>query len=142
MIAQTAINPSTENRNRALAVDSRGAAPLKTSPRAEAWSEKPRSCKRLATRFRHNGFDYQQISRAANAAIFKQTWNGCSDPAVCYEIVRIREREGFEIGGRFVEPAEVYPNPGAWGVDGWTVGDRESAFRKFQEVVNSQTQTK
>jgi hypothetical protein len=110
---------------------------LKTSRRAQAESEKRRSYKPLPTRFRHDGFDYRQIAREANAAIYEQIWNSCSNPAVCYEVIRIRQREGFQIGGRFVEPAEVYPNSEAWGVDAWTMQDKESAFRKLREVVAS-----
>ncbi len=43
------------------------------------------------------------------------------NPSISYEVIRIRRREGFQIGGRFVEPAEVYPNSEAWGMDGFTL---------------------
>jgi hypothetical protein len=33
-----------------------------------------------------------------------------------------------------VEPAEVYPNSEAWGVDGFTFTDRNKAFDKFFEI--------
>jgi len=89
----------------------------------------------LPTRFRHSGFDYRQIAREGNVAIYEQIWNCCSNPAVCYEVIRIRHREGFQIGDRFVEPAEVYPNSEAWGVDSWTMQDKVAAFRKLREAV-------
>jgi len=89
----------------------------------------------LPTRFRHDGFDYRQIAREGNAAIYEQTWSRCSNPSVCYEVVRIRRREGFEIDGRFVEPAEVYPNSEAWGVDGFTLTDKDAAFAKLRELA-------
>jgi len=38
------------------------------------------------------------------------------------------------IHGRFVEPAEVYPNSEAWGTDGFTVTDKERAFAKLREI--------
>ena len=69
------------------------------------------------------------------------TWNAGFNPAVCYEVIRIRQREGFQIGGRFVEPAEVYPNSEAWGVDGWTMQGKEAAFRKLREVVVERART-
>ena len=47
----------------------------------------------------------------------------------------IRCRDEFDIGGRLVEPAEVYPNSEAWGMDGWTMRDKGVAFRKLREVV-------
>jgi hypothetical protein len=108
---------------------------IKTRARVEAWSKKRHSCKPLPTRFRRDGFNYRQIAREPNAAIYEQTWTGCSDPSVCYEVIRIRRHEGFQINGRFVEPAEIYPKAEAWGVDGFTLTDKDAAFAKLREVA-------
>src|SRR5947209_2511384 len=108
---------------------------IKTRAAAQAWSKKGRCYKPLPTRFRRDGFEYRQIAREGNAAIYEQTWSGCAEPSVCYEVIRIRRRGGFQIGGRFVEPAEVYPNSGAWGVDGFTLTDKDAAFAKLRELV-------
>jgi hypothetical protein len=108
---------------------------IKTRATAEAWGKKRHSCKPLPTRFRRDGFDYRQIAREGDAAIYEQTWSGCAEPSVCYEVIRIRRREGFQIDGRVVEPAEVYPRSGAWGVDGFTLTDKDAAFAKLQEVA-------
>ena len=110
---------------------------IKARATAEAGSNKQPSHKRLPTQFRRDGFEYQQIAREAHAAIYKQAWTGNSEPTVCYEVIRIRRREGFQIDGRFVEPAEVYPNSDAWGVDGFTFTDKDAAFAKMQEVARS-----
>jgi hypothetical protein len=115
-----------------LPQDSRG---IKTRATAEAWSKKGHSYKSLPTRFRRDGFEYRQIAREGNAAIYEQTWSGCSEPSVCYEVIRIRRRDGFQIGGRFVQPAEVYPSSGAWGFDGFTLADKDAAFAKLRELV-------
>jgi hypothetical protein len=88
----------------------------------------------LPTRFRRDGFDYQQIARKGDAAIYEQRLIDCSNPSVCYEVIRIRRRDGFQIDGRFVEPAEVYPNSDAWGVDGFTLTDKDAAFAKLLKV--------
>jgi hypothetical protein len=88
--------------------------------------------KPLPVRFRHGGFDYRQIYRSGDFAVYQQTWKG-SDSAA-FEVIRIRQREGFEIGGRLVEPAEVYPNCEAWGADGSTVLSRDAAFEKLREI--------
>jgi hypothetical protein len=112
-----------------------GAHDSKTRARAEAWGKKRHSYKPLPTRFRRDGFEYRQIAREGNAAIYEQTWSGCSDPSVCYEVIHIRRREGFRIDGRLVEPAEVYPSSGAWGVDGFTLTDKDTAFAKLKEVA-------
>src|SRR5438270_5261209 len=80
----------------------------KTRATAMAGSGKGHSYKPLATQFRHDGFEYRRIARERNAAIYEQRWGSCADPSVCYEVICIRRRQGFHIGGRFVEPAEVY----------------------------------
>ena len=101
---------------------------------AEAWSQKSHFHRPLPTQFRHDGFDYRQIAREDDAAIYEQTWAGCSNPSVRYEVIRIRRRDGFHIDGRFVEPAETYPNSEAWGVDGFTLNDKEAAFARLREI--------
>src|SRR5205807_6177708 len=112
-----------------------GAFDIRTRATGEAWGKKCHSCKPLPTRFRHNGFNYRQIAREGDAAIYEQTWSGCPEPSVCYEVIRIRRRAGFQVDGRFVEPAEVYPSSGALGVDGFTLTDRDAAFGKLREVA-------
>jgi hypothetical protein len=112
-----------------------GTHDIKTRATAEAWGKKRHSCESLPTRFRRNGFSYRQIARERDAAIYEQTWNGCSDPSICYEVIRIRRRDGFQIDGRFVQAAEVYPNSDAWGVDGFTLTDKDGAFAKLRELV-------
>jgi hypothetical protein len=107
---------------------------IKTRARGEAGSKKGRFYKPLPTRFSRDGFNYRQIARERDAAIYEQTWRGCSNPSICYEVIRIRRREGFHIGSRFVEPAEVYPNSDSWGVDGFTLTDKDAAFAKMKEL--------
>src|SRR6266481_7752541 len=111
-----------------------GALDIKTRATAEAWGKKRDSCKSLPTQFRRDGFEYRQIAREGDAAIYEQTWSGCAEPSVCYEVIRIRRRDGFQIDGRLVEPAEVYPNSEAWGVDGFTLTDKDAAFAKLGEI--------
>jgi hypothetical protein len=110
-------------------------APIR-NPRstAEGGSKKRHFYRPLLKKFRRDGFDYRQIAREGNTAIYKQTWDGCPDAGVCFEVIRIRCREGFEIGGRFVEAAELYPNSEAWGVDGFTLTDRDAAFAKLRAL--------
>ena len=105
----------------------------KTSATAEAWSKKSHY-RPLAKAFPHEGFTFRQIARTKNAAIYEQTWNGCRNPSICYEVIRIRRRQGFQIAGRFVEPAEVYAASELWGADGFAFTNRESASVKFSEI--------
>ena len=111
-----------------------GAFDIKTRATAEAWGKKCHSCKLLPTRFRRDGFNYRQITREGDAAIYEQSWTSCPNPSVCYEVIRIRRRAGFQVDGRFVEPAEVYPTAEAWGIDGFTFTDRDAAFAKLREI--------
>jgi hypothetical protein len=112
-----------------------GALDIKTRAMAEAWSKKCHSCKPLPTRFRRDGFNYRQIAREGDAAIYEQSWSNCFNPSVCYEVICVRRREGFQIDGRFVGPAEIYPKAEAWGVDGFTLTDKDAAFAKLRELV-------
>ena len=124
-----------EKMTRCLPSLLQGARRNKTHATAEAWGKECRSYKPLPTRFRRDGFDYRQIGREVHAAIYEQMWSGCSNQSVCYEVVRVRRRAGFQIGERFVEPAEVYPNSDAWGMDGFTLTDKDAAFVKLRQLV-------
>jgi hypothetical protein len=106
----------------------------KTRATAEAGGKKSHY-RPLPKEFRRGGFTYRQIARERDAAIYEQTWNGCRNPSVSYEVIRIRRRDGFWIGKRLVEPAEVYPNSEAWGVDGFTLTDKDAAFAKFRKIA-------
>ena len=131
MSAMIASKLKPRGDNRPLSLPSRT---IKTRARTEARSKKQRSYKPLASHFGRDGFNYRQIAREGDAAIYEQTWSGCPNPSVCYELSRIRRREGFHIGARFVEPAELYPNSDAWGVDGFTLTDKDAAFVKLREA--------
>ena len=103
----------------------------KTTARAEAATKKRHFYNSVPTWFRRGGFDYRQIYREGDLAIYRQTCKGNENTAA-FEVIRIRQREGFEIDGRFVEPAEVYPNSEAWDVAGWTMQDKDAAFHKLR----------
>jgi|SRR5438552_2352225 len=105
----------------------------KACARAEAGGKKRHFYKPLPAQFRHDGFDYRQIARERDAAIYEQSWNG-NQTSAAFEVIRIRLREGFEVSCRFVEPAEVYPNSEAWGVNGWTVLTRDAVFEKLRAL--------
>jgi hypothetical protein len=109
------------------------------------WAQKTRAtadahtkeghCRPLPKEFRRGGFTYRRIARERDAAIYSQTWNGCPDPAVFFEVIRVRRREGFRIGPRFIEPAEVYPPRQRWGELGWSFCDKAAAFAKLREIT-------
>jgi hypothetical protein len=88
----------------------------------------------LPKEFQRDGFSYRQIAREGEAAIYEHTRNGNEDSAAL-EVIRIRQRERFEICGRVVAPAEIYPRSEAWGIDGFTLTKKDAAFRKFRGVA-------
>jgi hypothetical protein len=124
------------NVKRALAFvrHSTPAATNSTRSTAEGGTKKGRFYKPLLKEFRRSGFSYRQIARQGDIALYEQRWMRCPDATVCFEVIRVRQREGFQIGRRFVEPAEVYPASELWGVDGFTVTDRNKAWDKFFET--------
>jgi hypothetical protein len=101
---------------------------VETNATDERGGEKGPCYKPLREEFRQNGFNYRLIIREGDIAVYEQRWRGRSNTSVSYEVIRIRRREGVWIGSTFVEPAEVYPKSEAWGVDGCTFADKETAF--------------
>jgi len=95
--------------------------------------KKGHSYERLAKAFTLSGFGYRQIARQGNWAIYEQRWPGSEN--LCYEIIRIRREEATTFpSGRSYPAREVYPSSEAWGVDGFTVTDRNKAWDKFFEI--------
>ena len=95
--------------------------------------KKGHSYERLAKAFTLGGFGYRQIAREGNWAIYEQRWPGSEN--LCYEIIRIRREEATTFpSGRSYPAREVYPSSEAWGVDGFTVNDRNKAWDKFSEI--------
>jgi len=130
---------STVKRRRAFSEGSLPRLAQKTSARAEAGSKKGHFYRPLPKKFRRDGFNYRQIARQGDVAIYEQTWTGSAEPSPCWEVIRIRRREGFLIDGRLVEPAEVYPNSEAWGVNGLTFTDKDTAFAKLRDLARQST---
>jgi len=128
------MSPSKIKRVLAFVGDSIPRAARKTPSNAEGGSKKAHSYRPLPTRFLRDGFDYRQITREGDAAIYEQTWSGCADASACYEVIRIRRRAGFVMDGRFVRPAEVYAPSKLWGADGFTFTNRDKASCKLFEI--------
>jgi hypothetical protein len=126
---------SNVKRASALVGDSIPRSAQKTRATAEGRSKKRHFYKRLPALFRRDGFTFRQIAREGDAAIYEQRWTGCAEPSVCYEVVRVRFRDGFQICDKFVGPYEVYPKSEAWGVNGFTLIDKDAAFAKLREVA-------
>jgi hypothetical protein len=125
---------SVVKRASALVGDLMSPAARKTRARPEGGTKKGRFYRTLPTRFRRNSFEYRQLARKGDIALYEQVWSGCAEPSPSYEVIRIRRREGFRISGRFVEPAEIYPPSELWGANGFTFADTNKAWDKFFEI--------
>jgi hypothetical protein len=128
------MTPSKPKRACGLLGDWMPQAARKTRSSAEGRSKKGRFYKPLPKEFRRHGFNYRRIAREGDAALYEQRWTGCAEPSLCYEVIRIRWRDGFRIGEKFIEPYQVYPNSDAWGADGFTFTNRNKAWAKFLEI--------
>ena len=114
--------------------DSKATPPRKTSARVISTSKQGGYYNPLQTYFQRGEFYYRQIGREKDIAIFEQTWRGCSEPNVCWEVVVIRRHGGKTIKGHWVEPSEFYPSSSEWGKYGFTFPNRDKAWAKFFEM--------
>lgn len=97
----------------------------------------------LTTTFKHDGFNYRQIVREGDFAIYEQRWirrDGELSENVAFEVIRIQRHEATTFPNGAVYPArEAYPPSEAWGVDGFTPTDKDAAFNKFRQIVAGRT---
>ena len=97
--------------------------------------------KKIGKQFKKYGFDFKQIKRVGNVAIFEQSKPGWPDPR--YEIVRIGRHNGYYMGDQKIEAAETYPGNSLWGIQGWTATNLERAevhFKKACKRFNKEKQ--
>jgi hypothetical protein len=89
----------------------------------------------LKTEFTFAGFTYRRICREGDRAIYEQSWRGSEN--VAYEVVRIRRQKARTFpSGRSYPEREVYPRSEAWGKDGFTLTDKDAAFKKLSRLTN------
>ena len=121
---------------------SRGGPAGKTRSGAEC-APKKEHYRPIATSFKYDGFNYQQIAREDDIAIYEQRWirpDGALSDNIAYEVVRIRRYEAKTFpNGRSSPAREAYPPSEAWGVDGFTLTDKDRAFNKFRQIVAGRT---
>jgi len=115
---------------------SEGRPALKTRPVEECSAGKGHY-KPIATEFKHDGFNYRQIAREGDVAIYEQRWRDSEN--VCYEVVRIRRHEAKTFPDGKSSPArEACPASAAWGDFGWTVTTLDAAYEKLRALRSGQ----
>jgi len=108
-------------------ISQRRRSPISTSKQGKRY-------KPLQRCFRRGEFDYKLIRRDKDIAICSQTWRGCSEPSVCWEVVVVRRHNGKTIKGQWVDPGEFYPSSTEWGKYAFTFTEKGAAFAKRREL--------
>jgi hypothetical protein len=85
--------------------------------------------------FQRGQFSYHQLAREQDIAIYSQSWRGCSEPRIAFEVICVRRHNGKEIKGQRVEPSEFYPSSSEWGKYGFTFTDQAAAVAKLRELT-------
>jgi hypothetical protein len=90
--------------------------------------------RKLELKFRKNGFDFEQVFREGNVAIYRQTKEG-QPGNVHFEVGRIRENKAREQFGKHFEACESWPNSEEWGVRCWTYPDLVGAKARAATLI-------
>lgn len=83
--------------------------------------------------FRSDGFDFTQIWRVGNIALYSKTKPGWE--STFFEVVKIESHPDLVICGRLSPAREHMPWSGDWGEKGWSYSDRASAERKLNSLT-------
>ena len=87
----------------------------------------------LPDTFQSDGFTFRLIQRHGNVALLEKT-----NPAACkpsYEVVIIQRLPARNLFGADLPASEAMPPSEAWGEQGWTYSNLESALRKFEQLL-------
>ena len=88
--------------------------------------------KPLRTEFKSRGFNFKQLARDGDFAVFSKTKDSWSHEA--YEVIKVGRHNGYVLGGVTIEPAETYPSSEQFGVAGFSYQTKEKALKKFEEL--------
>lgn len=86
----------------------------------------------IPSEFKKKGFNYKQVRREGNKAIFEQTREGSDIHN--FEVVKLGRHNGYVMGGVKIEPAETYPGSSLWGITGWTCSTLDAAHARFNAL--------
>lgn len=86
--------------------------------------------KPLELKFRKNGFDYEQVYREGDIAIYKQTQGS----GTWFEVFTVQKNAARIIAGVVIAASESMPGNEAWGQKGWTYRDFPAAMSKATEL--------
>lgn len=89
---------------------------------------------KLEKDFKFGGFDYHQLKRHGNTAVYEQRQAGT---VVAYEVIliRIKPEQKFP-NGRITPKREAYPSNEEWGRFAWTCSTLERANQRWFGLQN------
>jgi len=85
--------------------------------------------KTLETEFKSHGFNYKQVKRDGDVAIFLKT--KLDHRTESYEVVRVKKYPTYTINGVEILEHESLPGDESWGNDGFTYTSLDRAKEKF-----------
>ncbi len=88
--------------------------------------------KPLKTSFTKNSFNFIQIKRVGDKAIFSKQKEG---GGISYEVIMVQRHLDYQIAGVTIEAAETYPSSESWGVYGFTYVTLAEAEKKFKKLT-------
>ena len=95
--------------------------------------------KTLNTTFEKRGFQYQQVLREGQVAIYSQTLN---DRIIAYEVIKIKQAPAHERGGVQFPEMELYPSDEQFGLNGWSFGNYGDLSATYHKALTKFTQIK
>ena len=78
--------------------------------------EKQNQTEGLAAAFRKEGFDFKQIDRQGDVALFSKTKGRVES----FEVVIVQKHKEYEIAGNIIPAHEAMPSSEQWGAAGWS----------------------
>lgn len=84
--------------------------------------------------YRKNSFDYEQVKRVGDVAVYRQF---DSEGEYGYEVFEIRKRPESNIKGRITPAREAPPTSEEWGSNAFTVKTLEQADEKMLLIAEN-----
>lgn len=83
----------------------------------------------------YKGLEYVTLKRSGMIALVKVV-NPKKQNLLGYEVWLIQSHDGYELHGKYIEPAESMPSTNSWGKNGWsyTQDDYQRALKKYKEI--------
>lgn len=89
--------------------------------------------KKLPETFNKNGYEFVQLERGEQKAIYSLSIGG---RVVAFEVlkIRIRKEQTNLFTGNLDPPTEIYPGNEMFGKTGWFISTRAKAYEKYNSL--------